>query len=385
MRYAIVTETYPPEVNGVALTVQAKEQGLRSRGHDVDVIRPRQASDGKGGGAEHELLIRSAQIPRYPGMQFGFPAHRALLKFWSRRRPDAVYIATEGPLGWSAMRTARRLGIPIASGFHTRFDEYTRDYGLGVLQPLALAWMRRFHNASAATLVPTCELSDFLRSKRFDHVYHLPRAVDTSRFDPSRRSQALRDSWGVAPDGLAAIYLGRIAAEKNLPLAVRAFRALQQQRPEAKFIWVGVGPEAEGIRQANPDFVFCGLRLDEELAMHFASADMFIFPSHSETFGNVTLEAMASGVATVAFRYGAAREHIVDGSSGLTIEGRDDEAFVAAVCRIGTDDTLRRSLALEAREAVRKLRPAQVSADFDEILQRIMRLRSEDNAHQAAA
>ena len=383
MRYAIVTETYPPEINGVALTVQSKERGLRARGHEVDLVRPRQAGDGPA--AAHELLVRSAQIPRYPGMQFGFPALRALRRRWTERRPDAVYVATEGPLGWSAMRTARRLGIPVASGFHTRFDEYTRDYGVGFLQPMALAWMRRFHNGSDATLVPTCELSDFLRGERFGHVYHLPRAVDTERFDPARRDDALRASWGVPPGALAAIYLGRIAAEKNLPLAVRAFRELQQRRPDARFVWVGEGPELEGLRAAHPDFVFCGLRRDEDLARHFASADLFIFPSHSETFGNVTIEAMASGVATVAFRYGAAKEHIVDGVSGVAIEGRDDDAFVAAVCRLGTDDAARAAIAAEAREAVRKLRPAQVSADFDEILQRIARLRSEADAQPAAA
>jgi glycosyltransferase involved in cell wall biosynthesis len=382
MRYAIVTETYPPEVNGVALTVQAKEQGLRNRGHEVDVVRPQQPGQTA---APHELLTRSAQIPRYPGMRFGFPAHRALRKLWTERRPDAIYIATEGPLGWSAMRTARKLGIPVTSGFHTRFDEYTRDYGVGFLQPLALAWMRRFHNSSDATLVPTCELADFLNAERFSDVVHLPRAVDTTRFDPARRSQELRQAWGVPENGLAAIYLGRIAAEKNLPLAIRAFRELQKLRSDAKFIWVGEGPELEGIRTAHTDFVYCGLRRDEDLAAHFASADLFIFPSHSETFGNVTIEALASGVATVAFRYGAAKEHIVDGLNGVAIEGRNDDAFVAAVCRLGTDDAARRAMAIEAREAVRKLRPAQVSADFDDILQRIVRLRSEGDAHPALA
>lgn len=383
MRYAIVTETYPPEINGVALTVQSKEQGLRNRGHDVDVVRPRQPGDGVA--LPHELLVRSAQIPRYPGMRFGFPAHRQLRAAWTRRRPDAIYIATEGPLGFSAMRTARRLGIPVASGFHTRFDEYTVDYGVGFLQPLALRWMRHFHNASDATLVPTCELSDFLRGNAFADVVHLPRAVDTRRFDPARRDAALRASWGVAEDGLVAIYLGRIAAEKNLPLAVRAFRELQQQRPDARFVWVGEGPEAEAIRAANPDFIFTGLKRDDALAAHFASADLFIFPSHSETFGNVTIEAMASGVATVAFRYGAAKEHMVHGLNGIAIEGRDDDAFVAATCRLGTQDHTRREMGMAAREAVRKLRPAQVSADFDDILQRIARLRSEGHAQPVAA
>ena len=158
MRYSIVTETYPPEVNGVALTVQDLEKGLRARGHAVDVIRPRQGEDTTG--QPHELLMRSSEIPRYPGMRFGHPAGSTLRKRWQKSRPDALYIATEGPLGYSAVRAAVKLGIPFATGFHTRFDEYMRDYGVPFLQPLALRWMRHFHNASDATLVPTCELAD---------------------------------------------------------------------------------------------------------------------------------------------------------------------------------------------------------------------------------
>ncbi|MDO5506343.1 MAG: glycosyltransferase family 1 protein [Pseudoxanthomonas suwonensis] len=369
MRYAIVTETYPPEVNGVALTVQGLEQGLRTRGHDVSVVRPRQSDADRS--QPHELLVRSAQIPRYPGMRFGFPSTGTLIRQWQAARPDAVYIATEGPLGWSAMRAAEKLGIPVASGFHTRFDEYTRDYGVGFLEPLALKWMRGFHNRSRATIVPTCELADFLIREQFDDVVHMPRAVDTRQFDPSRRDPALRAEWGVGDEDLVVSYMGRIAAEKNLGLAVRAFREIQRQRPDAKFVWIGIGPELDAIAKANPDFIIAGLQRGDELARWFASTDLFVFPSHSETFGNVTLEAMASGVTTVAFNYGAAKEHLRDGISGAAVDGRDDDAFIAACVRLATDDALRRQMASNAREAVAKLRPAQVAADFDEVLLRI--------------
>lgn len=383
MRYAIVTETYPPEVNGVALTVHGLEQGLRKRGHEVAVVRPRQGENDQP--QSDQTLVRSAQIPRYPGMRFGFPATGRLLKLWQAQRPDAVYIATEGPLGWSAMRAAEKLGIPVASGFHTRFDEYTRDYGVGFLEPLALKWMRGFHNRSRATIVPTCELADFLIAQQFQDVVHMPRAVDTSQFHPSRRDAALRAEWGVGENDLVACYMGRVAAEKNLELAVRAFRRIQQQRPEAKFVWIGIGPELDAIAAANPDFIIAGLRRGEELARWFASTDMFIFPSHSETFGNVTLEAMASGVTTVAFNYGAAKEHLRDGINGAAIDGRDEDAFIQACLRVAGDDALRRQMAVHAREAVAKLRPAQVAADFDEILQRISGHWSGQHAQPLAA
>lgn len=171
MRYAIVTETYPPEVNGVALTVQGLEQGLRARGHDVTVVRPRQS--GETDGLAHELLLRSAPLPRYPGLRIGLPATRTLVANWSADPPDAIYVATEGPLGWSALRAARRLGIPVATGFHTRFDQYMRDYGAAWLAPTALRWMRRFHNRADAMLVPTRELADLLESLKFTNVLRL--------------------------------------------------------------------------------------------------------------------------------------------------------------------------------------------------------------------
>ncbi|HPM57731.1 MAG TPA: glycosyltransferase family 1 protein [Thermomonas sp.] len=374
MRYAIVTETYPPEINGVALTVQGLEHGLRERGHAVQLVRPRQAGDTATTISDHTLLVRGAGLPRYPGLRFGLPATRTLRRLWQAQRPDALYVATEGPLGWSALRAARQLGIPAATGFHTRFDAYMRDYGMPWLAPVALRWMRHFHNSAQATLVPTRELQALLEAERFDNVVRLARAVDTGHFDPAHRDPVLRAMWGVGERGVAAIFVGRIAAEKNLALAVEAFRALQRQRPDARFIWVGDGPARDALQRDNPDFIFCGLQRGEALARHFASADLFVFPSHSETFGNVTLEALASGVPTVAFDYGAARECLRDGLHGAAIRrtgqpARDDAAFIAAVARIGSDEATRRRMRPSCREAVSALRPTQVAADFDHLLQ----------------
>ncbi len=383
MRYAIVTETYPPEVNGVALTVQGLESGLRARGHRVSVVRPRQA--GEAASTDDALLVRGAGLPRYPGLKFGFPAARRLLRQWTEAPPDAIYVATEGPLGWSALRAARRLGIPAATGFHTRFDQYLREYGMPFLQRTALRWMRRFHNGGQATLVPTRELAEFLHGEGFEHVVRLARAVDARQFNPGRRDAALRDAWGVGDSGLAVMYLGRIAPEKNLALAVRAFRALQRERPDARFIWVGDGPARAELHQDNPDFLFCGLQRGAEVARHFASADLFLFPSHSETFGNTTLEAMASGVATVAFDYGAAREHLQDGVHGVAVDrdGADrDDAFIAAALKLARDDALRRGMGRSAQQAMQRLHPEQVAADFDALL---AQLADTGKAHASAA
>lgn len=366
MSYTIVTETYPPEVNGVALTVQGLERGLRGRGHDVRIVRPRQPGDTTA--AAHELLVRGLPLPKYSGLRLGLPAKRVLMSSWRACKPDAIYVATEGPLGLSAVRVARRMGIPVVTGFHTRFDKYMRDYGLAPLSPIALRWMRRFHNKADATLVATRELADQLRDLNFTKVRHLARAVDTRQFDPLHRDPDLRRSWGMDDDAPALIHVGRIAPEKNLNLAVRAYRALQDKRPDARFIWIGDGPMREQLQRDNPDFIFCGIQRGQALARHFASADVFVFPSRSETFGNVTLEAMASGVPTVAFDYGAAREHLRHGEHGMRVYNGDDAQFIDAVVELGRNHTLRNQMRPAAREAVSALQPSQVAADFDMIL-----------------
>jgi glycosyltransferase involved in cell wall biosynthesis len=386
MRYAIVTETYPPEINGVALTVHSLEQGLRAHGHTVGMIRVRQTRQTQP--LPHEQLLPGLSMPRYPGLRFGLPATRKLISLWTQHRPDAIYVATEGPLGWSALRAARTLCIPAATGFHTRFDRYMRDYGVAFLESVAMRWMRRFHNSANATLVPTMALHDELKAMGFKHPFRLPRAVDGTLFHPARRDDALRAAWGLRAEDLAVIHLGRVAPEKNLGLAVRAFRDIQKHRPAARFVWVGDGPAREQLEKDHPDFVFCGVQRGDALARHFASSDLFLFPSRSETYGNVTLEAMASGVPTVAFDYGAAHECLRDGEHGATVSNDctdGDDAFVRAAVRIATDTALRAQMRLAARDAVSVLRPEQVAADFDAILQRLARAGHSHDRHMAAS
>ncbi|MBL0027845.1 MAG: glycosyltransferase family 1 protein [Rhodanobacteraceae bacterium] len=357
MRIAVVTETYPPEINGVALTVQNFVEQLAALGHDVLLTRPGPPGTDDpampAGVSEHR--VRGAVLPRYPGLRFGWPAGAALRALWRSWRPDAVYIATEGPLGWSALNVANHDAIPAATGFHTRFDEFVAHYGAGVLTPLAFAWMRRFHNRGQATLVPTRELQQFLQTRGFRQVRQLARAVETRQFHPDRRSEALRAQWGLTPGQLAVIHVGRIAAEKNLVLLVRAVEAIQTVRPDARCIVVGDGPALPVLRTQQPGFIYAGMRRGDDLAAHFASGDLFLFPSLTETFGNVTLEAMASGVPVVAFDYGAAREHLRDRHSGAAVAFGDADAYVGAAVGLAFDDDLRRRCALAALDRVRGL------------------------------
>ncbi|HEY9029054.1 MAG TPA: glycosyltransferase family 1 protein [Burkholderiaceae bacterium] len=355
LRIACVTETYPPEVNGVAMTVARLVQGLRARHHCVRVVRPRQAADAAAAPIDGDFLVRGVPIPRYEGLKMGLPCTGKLVRLWKRERPDVVHIATEGPLGRSALLAARALGLPVCSEFRTNFHAYSAHYGLGFMKKVILGYLRRFHNATQCTMVPTQALHDELQREGFRDLLTVARGVDTRRFDPARRSEALRAQWGAGPDDLVVTCVGRLAPEKNLAVLLDAFDAIHRTQPRAKLVLVGDGPMRKELEARRPDAIFAGQRMGEDLAVHYASADLFLFPSITETFGNVTTEAMASGLAVVAYDYAAARRVIVDGASGALVPYDDGAAFVAAAARTAADLAHCRVLGGRARTGVMAL------------------------------
>jgi glycosyltransferase involved in cell wall biosynthesis len=260
-----------------------------------------------------------------------------------------VHVVTEGPLGWSAVAAARRMGLAVTSGFHTNFDRYSVHYGLGWLRPAVAAYLRSLHRRTRATLVPTEALAADLAGEGIPGVCVVGRGVDTDLFNPRRRSRDLRETWGVGERDLACLYVGRLAPEKNLDDACRAFDTLCAARPGARMVWVGDGPAAAHLRRVRPRDHFAGTRTGAELAAHYASADLFLFGSLTETYGNVVAEAMASGLAVTAYRSAAAAELIQDGFSGRTAPPGDSYAFTAAALGLALDDDLRRAAGLRAR------------------------------------
>ncbi len=351
LNIAFVTETFPPEVNGVAMTVGRMVDGLRRLGHRVSVVRPRQRDEGEIA-ADDVIAVRGLPLPGYPEVRFGLPAGRHLHRRWRHQRPDLVHVVTEGPLGWSAVNVARRLGIPVTSGFHTNFDRYSVHYGFGWLRPAIAAYLRMLHRRARATLVPTAALAADLAGEGIPGVRVVGRGVDTGLFMPARRSTTLRASWGCDGEEPVCLCVGRLAPEKNLSLACRAFAAFKAARPEARMVWVGDGPSRRDLATRNPDHVFAGMRVGEDLAAHYASADIFIFPSLTETYGNVVPEAMASGLAVVAYRSAAAAELIVDCGNGRVATPGDETAFVAALGDLAMDDGGWRRMGHAARAAM---------------------------------
>ena len=378
MKVTFVTDTYTPQPNGVATTLSRLVKGLRENGHDVDVVRPAVlASDEEG------LEVPSVGFPGYPEVRFGFPIRLVLQSRWHRNRPDVIYVATETPLGASAISAARALGIPAASGFHTNFQQYMAHYQMPLLEKATLKYLRRLHNRSACTFVPSPDVITQLDQRGFRNLELLPKGVDTKLFNPSKRSNLLRQTWGARPGSRVGLYVGRIAAEKNLPLVVKSFTEIQKRFPDFVGVFVGDGPKLNALKKEHPEFVYAGVLRGEELAEHYASADMFVFPSITETFGNVTLEAMASGLSVVAYDYAAATQHIADGVNGYSARFDDSAQFLEKVLEAASAGDM--ALVREAaRNSARKTRWKKVIKRFEKQLRRLINVAEDALAQENA-
>ncbi len=373
MNLVFVTETFPPEINGVAMTLRQIATELGRRGHAVTVFRPLR-NDLPATAPDptfREIAVPGFPVPGYALIRFGLPARGRFLRAWRESRPDLVHVATEGPLGASAISAARSLGIPVTSSFHTNFHTYTGNYGLPLLRRAVLAWLRRVHNRTACTFAPTQELVNELAGLGFRDLAVLSRGVDTRRFRPERRQAALRARWKAGPNDPVVIHVGRLAAEKNYPLLFCAFDAIRAANPACRFVVVGDGPLRRRLERQQPDVYFPGFIVGVELAQYYASADVYLHPSLTETFGNVLTEAMASGLAVTGFDYAAARQFLRSEVNGLSMPCDQPDQLVAAGVRLATDAPLRRRLGAAARLAVEGQSWEKVITGFESQLEAI--------------
>jgi glycosyltransferase involved in cell wall biosynthesis len=382
MRLSIVTDTYPPDVNGVANTLHRLQAKLRRRGHEVETIVPGDllaAALGHGSiardAASASLRLAALPLPGYKGLRFGLPSRGALVKHWRKHRPDIIYVATESLLGLSAVGAAAAVGACVVSGYHTNFDHYMRDYQFAMLEEFACLYLRTLHNRTLATFAPSPDAIARLRTMGFNNLRLLGRGVDAVLFNPAKRSAQLRATWGAGERDTVALYVGRLAPEKNLPLAMSAFDAMARHENDHgrnfHAVLVGDGPKRAELEASACRCHFAGARTGEDLASHFASADIFIFPSTSETFGNVVIEAMASGLVTVAYDYAAARLHLRHQVNGLTARVDDEPAYLAA-CIHALDQTRWREWRDEARHTASGLTWSSVVTRFENDLLEIL-------------
>ena len=349
MRLTLVTETFAPQVNGVSRTLGQLVNHLERSGDSVQVVHPDYGTPPAG--PDHHL-VKSWPLPFYrevgvPLPPFG-PVYRAIDAF----RPDLIHVATEATLGLGALRWALRRGIPVVSSFHTNFDQYCDHYRLGWAKGAAWRYLRWFHNRTLETYVPSMATIGDLETRGFERLVLWPRGVDGGLFRPDRPGRAqVRAALGFGADDVVIGHVSRLAAEKNVMHLAEALKAVGQARPDVRFLFVGDGPARTELEQVmGPNARFVGYQGGEDLADHYAAADLFAFASLTETFGNVVLEALASGLPVVAVRAGGVGEIVRSGETGILVEPSDPPSQMAgALLGLADNPALRREMAESAR------------------------------------
>lgn len=288
MRILVATDAWRPQVNGVVRTYERLAEQAAEFGVELVFLTPAE--------------FKTVPCPTYPEIRLAIPGYHYVIERLGCIEPDAVHIATEGPIGWMARRYCMQRAIPFTTAFHTRFPEYLSGR-FGVPASWIYSVQRNFHNASAGIMVASRSLADELDGRGFQRLMPWTRGVDTDLFRP-------RDVRLFGTDRPVYLYVGRVAIEKN----IEAFLELEL---DGLKVVVGGGPMLDELRQRYPEVVFTGKRIGDDLAEAYASADVFVFPSLTDTFGIVLIEAMACGVPVAAFPVTGPIDNVVAGASGV--------------------------------------------------------------------
>jgi glycosyltransferase involved in cell wall biosynthesis len=350
VRIGLVSDTYLPQVNGVTTVVRRIVALLRAQGHEVAVVAPRYPAFA-GAPGERELRIRSLPFPLYPDIRLSWPSFRRVAAFLDEFQPDLLHVHTEGALGLAGRRYALARKLPLVTSFHTNFPQYSRYYGVGFLEPAVWRWLVRFHGPAAVTLTPGDGVRDELVRRGITHAAVWGRGVDTRLFHPGRRDAGWRRWLAGADDTTVVLHVGRLAREKNLDVMIEAWHAARGALGQrATFVAAGEGPLARDIESDLPFVRMLGFLPRQHLATLYASADVCVFPSHTETCGLVALEAMSSGVAVIAADAGGFRESIHHGVTGMLVPPGDAHRYAGAIIELALDPASRLLLGAAARE-----------------------------------
>ncbi len=362
MRIALVTDTYTPQVNGVTTIVRRVVEVLgRARQHAV-VVAPEYPGS-LPDTAETELRVPSVAFQPYPAIRLSLPQPRRVARFLDVFRPDLVHVMTEGPLGLVGRRYALRRRIPLITSYHTDFPQHFQCYGAGALQPLVWRWLTFFHRPATLTHTPGLFVKADLEARGLTRVRVWGRAVDTTLFDHRKRDEALRRRLGVPDAAVLVLHVGRLAREKNLDVLIEAWaRVRADLGSRAAFLVAGDGPLAGKVRVAMPWAIRLGFLEREALAALYASADLCVLPSHTETCGLVALEAMASGLPVVAASAGGFRESVTTWLNGYLVPPDDASGFASAIAQLTLDAGLRQRMGAEARLTAVMRDPAEEDA-----------------------
>ncbi|MDZ7632796.1 MAG: glycosyltransferase family 1 protein [Gemmatimonadaceae bacterium] len=365
VRLALFTDTYPPQLNGVSRTLERLVVAARERGAAVRIFTTQDPD------VQHadpdEIRWKSVPFWAYPQVRLSAPRALAARHALTRWSPTIVHVATEFGVGLAGRMAASALRIPLVTSYHTSFTAYAQFYQLGALERLGWRYFRWFHSAAARTFTPTAAIKAEVEAHGFSNVGVWGRGVDGERFDPAFRSLDWRRSLGIADDAMVVLYVGRIAREKGLEHALGAMRQLAVDAPQIRFVIVGDGPYEAELRAAAPaSTIFTGRLSGVPLSTAYASSDVFLFPSVTDTFGNVLLEAMASGLVVVSADAGNTRE-LVGTTRGVITAVERPGAIAAALQSLDGDPAARGTIRTAAQAWARERTWRQVwNGLFDE-------------------
>jgi glycosyltransferase involved in cell wall biosynthesis len=350
LRVALVTSSYNYIKDGVALTLNRFVDYLLTQRVEVLVfapVGPRPAFEAVG----KVVTIPSVPLPLRPEYRVALGLPRGAGRILRDFKPDIVHIAVPDLLGYGALMAARALNVPVVASYHTRYETYLKHYRLGVAQPLLENYLDRFYDACRELYVPSPSMVEVLKARGLRVDMHLwPRGVDSSRFHPAKRSAAWRERWGIGADETVVLFVSRLVREKQLAILSYTLQSLKDQGPAFRSVVVGDGPERKSLEKRLPDTLFTGFLDGEDLAQAYASSDVFLFPSETESFGNVTLEAMACGLPAVCADATGSRSLVVPGVTGFLVETGSQDGFVSALRTLLEDRKLRTRMGSAARQ-----------------------------------
>lgn len=352
MKIALFTETFLPATDGVVTRLRHTLDELSRFGDEVCIIAPRYPEGGPDSYNGYKIhRVPGLPFPPYPQIKMA-PTNPTVGRVLQRFGPDLIHAVNPFILGMWTPYYARRFRLPLIASYHTNVAAYTRFYGLGFLYEAARWYVRTIHNKARLNLCTSSATREYLYSEGIKHIRLWPQGVDSDRFHPDKRSAAWRAKLsGGHPDAPLLIFVGRIAPEKG----IERLKTVLKELPEARLAIVGEGPAKKHLERdfAGMPAIFTGKLSGEDLAAAYSSADVFLFPSTTDTLGMAMLEALASGLPVVAARAGAGDEVVTEGESGLLYDPDSIESFVGAVRRIVGDEGLRKHLSQGARIAAK--------------------------------
>ena len=350
LRVALFTGNYNYIKDGVALTLNRLVAFLEKRGVPVLVFAP--VAETPAFESVGELVpVPSFAIPTRKEYRIATGLPAAQRKRLEAFRPTLFHSAGPDILGYQALKLAERWNVPVVASYHTRYDTYLRFYGLGVFEKLGQRYMRNFYNRVRRVYPPSESMAEIIRQDgQSQHVEVWARGVDSELFSPDKRDMAWRRSLGMADDEVAVSFAGRLVKEKNVAIYTRVMNALAAKGLKVKPLVIGDGPEMTAMRAGLRNGVFAGFLHGEQLARAYASSDIFFFPSESETFGNVTLEAMASGLPAVNAIASGSNSLVTEGETGHLVSARDEQGLAAKLEALVQDESLRNKMGAAARQ-----------------------------------